>query len=151
MAGFFDGEGCIVIERRWPTKANGAQSINHSLQVIIGNTNPAPLDLWRRRFGGFIGKSHDDKRKKRAICWRWVASSNKAERVLRELLPYLQLKRREAALALDFQELLHATVCKPTILGLDTEVVAQRDAYYWRLRELKKEAKTYEAYAKPEA
>lgn len=149
MAGFFDGEGCIFIKRASPTESNGLRNFNYSLCLDIGSTSKTVLDLWKGYFGGTIAKRTDKRPGLRAISWNWRAHTGRAEEVLQKLLPYLQLKKDEALCALEFQTLLQVTKAnkpRPGIRGmprLSLETVAQRDAYYWRLRELKQEMKTF--------
>ena len=147
MAGFFDGEGCILINRRWPTETNGAKNVHHQLSLQVGSTNHAILELWKETFGGFIAHvNRTEKRPGHADSWTWFVRSNLGENVLKALLPHLILKKKEALCALEFQTLSHVTSTRRSGQFSSTvpiEVAAQRDAYYWRLRELKREAKTY--------
>ena len=129
LAGLFDGEGCIFVSRQ-----NSGRS--HYLGVTITNTNVGVLKLAKRMFGGSI-RQNSDSRKHRTTSWVWRIVSNQAENALKTLLPYLRIKRQEAELALDFQKLLHATFVFHRKIGISTDVIAQRDAYYWALRECK--------------
>ena len=83
------------------------------------------------------------------MSWAWTIYSKNALRFLEKILPYLKIKDKEVICALEFHELLRTTRARP-IIGqryipkVPLEVIAQRDAYYWRLRALKREAKTYD-------
>ena len=132
-AGFIDGEGCISIGRHKATTENGAKNPQHTLELQVGNTNLDVLNLLCSMFGGAICEL--DRRTGKRI-WLWRCSTRQAEAAIRKLLPYLKVKRAEAELALDFATLKLATF-NPGGLLLSDEVVAQREAYYYALRELK--------------
>ena len=97
LAGFFDGEGCITL-------CNGGRKYN--LKCICANTVKESVELFQERFGGRIhpqrrpaGKAHYK------MCWKWVADSRIGESFLKEILPYLRIKRKVAELALEFMRL----------------------------------------------
>jgi len=94
IAGFFDGEGCIY-----------AHTTN--LRVIITNTNKKMLEDISEYFGdGKLGENVRIKKRNgegnRKQCYTLTFWNRRAERVLIELLPYLQIKRPEAELAIEF-------------------------------------------------
>ena len=91
MAGFVDGEGCITV-------GTGLQ-----LCLIIGTTNKAVMmslkDIWG---GGSLHKRQD----KRTWCkpvFYLVWGINDTLRILTEIQPYLKVKRKHCAVALQFQ------------------------------------------------
>lgn len=92
IAGFFDGEGCIsaVAERRGYV----------SVRLNISQKFDAPLLFIQSRFGGNI-------RLHRESIWHWEAYGESALNMLRALLPYLILKRPQAALAIEFLAARH--------------------------------------------
>ena len=129
LAGFFDGEGCIVIVRRKPAK-----NFLHYLRLDIGNTHKSSIEKIHSILGcGTVNRSEGTNRP----MWRWQATGNGAAKTLWLLLPYLVTKRKQAKLALDFQILQQFTRHEGGNKGLLIETVGQRDAYYWALRELK--------------
>lgn len=86
IAGFFDGEGCIYA--------------HHSacyIQMEIGQNDRRPLDFIQQRYGGKI--------RRRDNQWRWLCPAASSERFLRDMLPYLLVKKEQAVLALQFLEL----------------------------------------------
>ncbi len=139
FAGFVDGEGCIFIGR---TKAVHRPSISHILELTVSNTNREVLEELKTVFGGSIRIS--EKGMSRATTWKWTVTHGVAAGALTLLFPYLKVKSKEAKCALEFHELTCLDSGKNRgPVPLSDETIAQRDAYYWRLRELKKEAKTY--------
>lgn len=92
LAGFFDGEGCVMTRRQ----ANGYWE----LRLSVGQIDPAPLYLLQGRFGGGIY------RKSRGLLgrqvWAWVTTGNQAAKALEALAPHLIVKRDQVLLALEF-------------------------------------------------
>ena len=101
LAGFFDGEGSISITAR---KSARSRSLVYRLQVSVSNTDPQNLRLLRRAWGGeiYVQRAYLDNRHKR-ICYAWhliVRATNPV--FLKEIIPYLKMKRPQAELALKF-------------------------------------------------
>jgi hypothetical protein len=102
MAGFFDGEGCVSIGRAVHAITHGKRrtSTSYCLQVIVGQRERAPLEHFLSAFGGVVYPF----RRKGMEYYRWVIASHKAAAALVQLLPYLQIKRAVAEVAIRFQE-----------------------------------------------
>ncbi len=123
-AGFFDGEGCISIDRIMQRK-----NICHRLHVSFSQKSRPILDALQEEYGGGIsGYSRPS-----GQHGNLVFTGPKAVVFLKRILPYLKMKGVEAQLGLDFEELRLKTTARP----LDIEDIAQRDVYYWALREAK--------------
>ena len=89
-AGFFDGEGHVSIS---------TASHRGILKIGAGQKNREPLDLLLSLFGGTV-YGPDPKG-----MYRWTnVTSDKAMRALKELLPYLRVKREQARIGIEFQE-----------------------------------------------
>ncbi len=100
IAGFFDGEGHIGLNANgtWPALRIGAN------QVV-----KAPLALIHARYGGYL--VHRDRVKYNPNAqpiWEWSIRAQRAQAVLRELIPYLIVKRERAEHALAYAENLSA-------------------------------------------
>jgi len=95
-AGFFDGEGSIMITHR--TKKH-----YHTLEIRITNTNYQVLKQFEDCFGGGVYKGSviNWRYKPR---WQWCISASKALAFLKLIYPYLRLKKKEAETAIEFQE-----------------------------------------------
>ena len=101
LAGFFDGDGCINISI---SKSKNAATVNHQLHVIFAQCNEAFLEEWMHKTAlGKIYKHRWPNHKARKIMYHWRMSSRQAEKMLNLLLPYLQIKRQQAEVALRFQ------------------------------------------------
>lgn len=105
VAGLMDGEGSITIGISKPSKKKQLKSPSHWLQVGITNTNRELIGWLYEKFGGHISdNSHSPSRKKQRPCWAWRVMSNEAKDFLVSLYPYLRVKKRQAELAIAFQE-----------------------------------------------
>lgn len=97
-AGFFDGEGCILITNnsKGPGKARGK-----ALRIVVAQIDRRPLEFLQDIFGGVICQNRQRGGK---ILWQWYVSSVTAASALRDMEPMLIGKRDEAQLALEFQD-----------------------------------------------
>ena len=100
LAGFFDGEGNINIQRY-----TDGLAVRYGLRVCIQNSQQAILERVRQDFGGRIyltgGAFAGHKQ------FQWYICGNKAKTFLRALLPFLVLKRELADKAVEFQEVVN--------------------------------------------
>lgn len=119
-AGFFDGEGYIVIQKRSHKKYVG-----HYLRIGINHVAIEPLLEMQRLFGGSIEKQNPEtvigNRKPRH---RWVTSTQNAADTLKQLLPFMKNKQKVSALALDFQETIQKNKKK-----IPENIIEKRDWY----------------------
>lgn len=101
LAGFFDGEGSISIER------SGTNS--QSLRIQAVNTDPRPIELLHNAFAGnfrsdqYRGKTKDGRDHKPIYIWR--VANTLAKDALVAMLPYLTVKRERAEIAIAFERL----------------------------------------------
>ena len=104
-AGFFDGEGCITMHRYPPA---------HYLRidVVVGNTNRDVLLLLQERWAGAMQKQrvHQPHHKQ---PWHWELSGRKAWDFLRDVTPFLIVKKVEAEIALRHYDRLYGENLQP--------------------------------------
>lgn len=93
IAGLIDGEGCLSANRK-------KDCIATNLSVV--NTNRPVIEFLQRYCGGGIYRRHPLGRR---VVWTWWLSSNPATQLLRQLLPYLQIKREQAQWFIELSEL----------------------------------------------
>lgn len=103
-AGFFDGEGSIMLKRSYKRRANGLEYLR-TLRVTITQNDPRPLHQFSDIWGGAVSKLT---RPNGNHYYRWTISTRKAERFLRDVQPYLIVKQADCELALQWQKLLDA-------------------------------------------
>lgn len=92
-AGFFDGEGYVGL-------GTSAASGNWSVRMSVGQLVREPLDILQGLFGGSICRDRHGPKP----MYKWACMSNIAARSLREMLPYLTVKRQQAQIALEFHD-----------------------------------------------
>jgi hypothetical protein len=99
LAGFIDGEGCIGMQC---LKAHGKKYYLVRIQITQTDLNVL------RHVAGITGVNRLCQAKRygpnQADAWRWDADMTDAERVLKDILPYLVRKREVALLAIEYIE-----------------------------------------------
>lgn len=131
MAGFFDGEGCIQIVRQ---RSSGHYSWTHRLLVALTNTYQPIVEAYHKKYGGVLGSRVVPTGRKRVYYWH--ASGRRAEAFLKDVVGLLQEKRPQAELGLEF---LRTKKITPAGRGrVPSDELERRDAYYWKLRGMKR-------------
>ena len=97
-AGFFDGEGNICIARN-EHAGKAKRYYTYNMRIGAAQVDITPLLWLRDRWGGSIGPSNH--------WYGWRCFSHMAASFLIDTLPYLQVKRERAQLALRFQSTIH--------------------------------------------
>lgn len=92
LAGFVDGEGCISISSR--------QTGVPYIRLRIANTNLEVVKKIQKQYGGSFYKVK--KRKGSKQVYSWEVSTNLAINLIRQLEPYLIVKRYQAQLVEQF-------------------------------------------------
>jgi len=102
-AGFFDGEGCILISKEFNDDGYHKQP-SHILKITIANTNKKIMEemkifaninkLYTRKF----------KNKNQRDAYYLNFKGVKALIFLKKITPYLKLKKNQASLGIYFQE-----------------------------------------------
>lgn len=131
-AGFFDGEGCIRIN-----KTMRKHGYIYYLQIFVRQVDPAPINKFKALFGGSIqyrSKSNDTINNARAI-YTWSTAGPTATSVLGKLYPYLVTKTSQAEIAFDFQT--SVTNRKGLSRTLTTKELEFREDCFLKLKEQK--------------
>lgn len=126
IAGFFDGEGCIIISM--------GKDYNR-IETTVCNTKDITLYWLQSIFGGCVSK-RISKNPKRKDVYVWATVSRVAGRFLSIIQPYLKLKYEQAELALEFQRSQGRPNGKYT-----PEKVEYRGFLFDRLKELNSKGK----------
>ena len=103
LAGFWEGEGCISINKGYDNYGSAKVS-SYGLVISLGNTEKESLDIFCDAFGGHISlmKRYLGNRQ----AWVWAVQSMKAAKALKRLLPHfrVQCKIDQAKLGILFQQ-----------------------------------------------
>lgn len=103
-AGIFDGEGCIMINmgKRKNRPATSKASPRYCIRASVSNTDYLLLQRFKDTFNGSI-QTPKRLQAHHAQGWTWYVTSKQAEIFLMRIRPYLLVKYRQVALALEFQ------------------------------------------------
>lgn len=131
-AGFFDGEGCIVLHIK-----REKDGYWHTVFCTnVSNINRGVLEWLRCTFGGNIYADNIKQKKLgKRTCWSWRLVGTGAERLLRYLLPYLRVKRRQAEIALIYRQTVNSrsrTRISNELLALRKDLAVQLRTEKWR-------------------
>jgi len=95
LAGFIDGEGCIEIHRN----KRGKDYFN--LRLDITQVYKPVLASIQKDYGGYLIRSHGP-RPNKSSRWYVEWSGEKAKDLIKLVLPYLIVKKKQAKLAMKF-------------------------------------------------
>lgn len=110
FAGFFDGEGCVMINKTKPRSAN--QNPLYQLCVTACQVNPQPIYLLHQTYKvGGIYKANVGGRSL-SPAFRWVAVSHEAYSFLKRIAKHSIVKRAEIVVAMRFQEHVRANAAR---------------------------------------
>lgn len=101
LAGFFDGEGCVTIQRLRRSQKNPNHNDTYQAVVCVAQTQMAVLEHFQRRWGGPIyaqAPSRNITAKRQLYVWK--PSTNSARNFLADIVPWLRVKREQAELGL---------------------------------------------------
>ena len=99
---------------------------------MVSQKDRSPLDFLQSLFGGYISNF----RRQGVTYYKLNLGSQKALAALKELLPYLMVKKRVAELGIEFQEQLNIWNAKYGRRGYPEEVVIGREMFYMEARRL---------------
>ena len=110
IAGLFDGEGCVTYSSRKTVRKDGTSGITSRVLVTMGQTEEYMVRWLQFNWGGtvYIRKPPEKfPHAKYLYVWRilcWDACV-----FLKDVLPYLKLKKAQAEIALKFHSKLSTT------------------------------------------
>ena len=129
LAGIVDGEGSVQIEIQ---SMNAVRKMHYySIRLLVINTSKELMDWLYSNFGGKITarKLIPNKRQ----CYKWNICSYNAANILKECLPYMIIKKRNAEVLIEFMQ------TKPEgTWNVTEEIQSHRKILYDRLKLLNK-------------
>ncbi len=132
FAGLFDGEGCISIGHHKPQR--GKRTEQHTLRCSVVMTDKKCVTSFIVFGGSICQKTKFLTNPKWQPQWTWSISSNQAKGFLETFLPFLRLKKKQAQLAIEFQEMRSRPLAHNKV---SKEEISKRNWYWQRLKELK--------------
>lgn len=100
LAGFFDGEGCIDVQRMYPKEGQGRLYVRPRVRVAQTASCRVVLDELQKQFGGRLSTRKQSIPTQRAsVSWEFLDREG-MQVMLEIMLPHLVIKREQAKLAL---------------------------------------------------
>lgn len=133
LAGLIDGEGSFVIQKTEVekiAKSCNSKSPKYLAFFCIGMVDKAPLDLIRDTIGA--GKVYEERVPNRRSIWRIRFGGRlKLMPFIKELIPYLIVKKKQAELMIEFCEKWVTTRNKlgQTVITAPEELQRREEAY----------------------
>lgn len=109
LAGFIDADGSITIVSAKSKKKN----IQYRVKLSAHNCKIEPIQILQKEFGG--GKLRNTRRGKVKLhpnwraCYEWIITDAQAANAIRQILPYLIVKKEQALLCLEMDTLKKKT------------------------------------------
>lgn len=101
LAGLVDGEGHLRIQQGKERKG-GRNYPRWNSSITIGMCDAAPVKWCRTKFGGSL-TSRQLKNPRHRDLHEWAVYGRAASQLAEKLLPFLQLKREQAVLLLEYE------------------------------------------------
>ncbi len=132
FAGLLDGEGCIYIQKGI---FNGIEG--YRIKMAIGMTNKTPLNWLSKHIGGKVYNAKPSGLNTKE-CFQWVVNMREGNNILKQALPYLIVKKKQAINYIKF--------CATSFFGkqkvpnerLTPQILAKREKLYWNNKKLNK-------------
>lgn len=130
LAGLFDAEGSILIEKKAPQWNN--KSVRYILTVTLTNTRAELVRIAYTRYGGKIVGPIYQAQNQRPF-YRWSLAGSLARKFLEEIEPYVIVKRERLKLACELQDRIENYHHKP----IAVEEINAREEIFQRFRNSK--------------
>lgn len=102
LAGIIDGEGSIFVMKQ--KRNDRERDTNYILRISVDSTDPYMAEECLKIAGGVKIQQASDKRPNCSDRLKWQINGSQASKLLKELLPYLRVKKHQAEIAIDFQD-----------------------------------------------
>lgn len=104
LAGFFDGEGCITVQKSKSYRNKNNPARYYSIRLSTANTNLDVIQhlekIWGRKLRAYVRKMKDNRLKRRPCYHLEVDRKGAVFQFLKGIYPYSIVKRKQIKLAL---------------------------------------------------
>ena len=136
LAGFFDGEGCIDVQRMYAQTAKGKLYVRPRVRLCLANSGRFLLEMLRAQYGGHLADRDPGKRaQQHSTSWEMLSAAD-MKRFLTPMVPHLVLKREQAKLALWWLDNASGLQAKGPG-GVKFDFTPMREAFCDELRQMK--------------
>lgn len=130
LGGIVDGEGCIDMYSR-----NNHSSKYYIIRIVIANTNKNAMDFIQNNYKKYCHRYIQiPKSKKAKECHIIQFSTQNAIRLLKDIKPYLKIKKKQANICIK----MNKSIIKNNRKKLSPKVVHYRKELYAELKKLNK-------------
>ena len=102
LAGIVDGEGSIFIMKQ--SRKDRERTFNYILRLTVQSADRIMADSCLNITEEGACFTSIEKRERQSNTLKWEVSGRKAANILKEILPYLRVKKDQAQSAIKFQE-----------------------------------------------
>jgi hypothetical protein len=100
LAGLFDGEGCIDVQRMYPQEGKGRLYVRPRIRMCMADSACPLMQVLQIRFGGhLVSRKASGRNQQNSWSLEWL-SGDDIRRIVDVILPHLVLKREQAHLVL---------------------------------------------------
>lgn len=101
-AGFFDGEGCVMVEKSKEIKCK--HGFRTSLHATVTQTSKPCLELFLLHFGGSITttETRGENARRWSVQYRWISRNEEALQFLQAIEPFVVVKKSQVKAALGY-------------------------------------------------
>lgn len=131
-AGFLDGEGWIGVGRSF-VKDPAHASPCYRIVVGVVNTNKEIMKRFITKFGGYMYLR--ERLPQHSPTWDSHITGDTAYNLLKMLMPYFIVKRKQAEVAIEYYEKTHPA---PRGRRLTKDELELRESYYQKMKKLNK-------------
>lgn len=143
IAGFMDGEGTITIKKyaRYKNQSIRYQAYVCCVQATEDNENAMKaLQLLQKHFGGSLYAQSKHKDTKSRDSSQWLLVSSSAVECVKQLLPYLIVKKKQAELLIEYGKDIKSN---RGAKRLTDEILQKRYNYWYEMRKLNVRGKNH--------
>ena len=100
LAGFFDGEGCIDVQRNYPKGREGQLYVRPRVRLALADSCRFVLEDLQLLYGGhLLSRTAANGNQQTSTSWELLSKADMT-RMLQVMLPHLVIKRSQAELVL---------------------------------------------------
>lgn len=133
-AGLFDGEGYVGIGKHY-TPNRPDRTPSYQIQCKVSMADIQAIEFLSVHWGGRTYYSKQRSPKHRPVC-QWVLLDKESVVFLKDILPYLKVKKERASIALEFQEHKLATLPRGKFHRIPEPIRIIRESFWQRMRDL---------------
>jgi len=134
LAGIIDGEGSIFIMKQ--SRKDRERSFNYILRISVQSADRIMAKECMLIADDGEAMDAPTKKENHSNTYKWQINGKRAVKVLKEILPYLRVKKDQAISAIEFQE-----TTKKHWRNMTQDDYIHQEEFYYKLKQLKVDLK----------